>query len=712
MLALTSWGFIHHAYALTPEQSIRIKQPLYPRVSPNGQWLAYAVDEADLQKNRAQRSLWLLPLAAPHRQLYVAPLCKQGGPPTWDKESRQLAFCLPTDRGPQLAVYSLGEQELTQKTHLPTGASHPQWAPQGGWVFLSRVYPQCYSLQCQKERTLAPQNLGAYAFEELYDLGYGTKNQGKVSHLYYLPANSSKPIDLTPFPYPEVASAKAQHAHFGFITDNTLVYTASLKKPDSNYRRGTALYTLKLNHPAPPVAFEASGKNALAPQGDITQKALAYLTQEGTGFSSEHTFLQYFDHSGKVQPLTEDLDLPVVDYALSLAQDQIHFVVEKRGHRALYQRKLSQKKASALIEEGSVEALHSAGGQTVIVYSRGSQTPEIYRLSKRRKLQPLTMLNQEVTEQLKLATWQEKWVEAEDGQKIQNYLLKAGKEDAPTIFMLHGGPEASWKDRWHPRWNPQLFSAAGYNVVLTNVRGSTGFGKAFASGARKDWGGPPYQDLMRVVEASKTWSGLGAQRCLVGASFGGFLVQWALSQSEQFACGISHAGISDPEGLWGQTDALQYAEHHFGGPPWKNPGLYQRFSPLKQSQKLTTPLLLTHGTEDLRVPVSQSRRMFTTLRRRGVPARLVLFPGEGHQLKRPLQRLRFQREMLSWLNRHLSPGASARFAPKGKQRQNTQLKVLQRKGQPNDGDGIAGSQANMGDEDPNARHQKPKDVQR
>ena len=172
-------------------------------------------------------------------------------------------------------------------------------------------------------------------------------------------------------------------------------------------------------------------------------------------------------------------------------------------------------------------------------------------------------------------------------------------------------------------------------MLLPNLAGSVGYGIEHTERVRGSWGGAPYADLLAFVEAAGEWPEVGRPVALAGASFGGYLVGWSLAQSDRFACGVSHAGVFDPAALWGETDARWFPEWEFGGPPWAPSAMYDKWSPARYAHRIRAPMLLTHGGRDFRVPVEQSLRLFSTLRRRGLPVRFLHLPEEGHLVRDP-----------------------------------------------------------------------------
>jgi len=194
-----------------------------------------------------------------------------------------------------------------------------------------------------------------------------------------------------------------------------------------------------------------------------------------------------------------------------------------------------------------------------------------------------------------------------------------------------------WADQFHYRWNAQMFAAEGYVVAMINFRGSRGYGIEFCQAVSKDWGGGPYQDLMygldylidkyKFIDPNKL--------AATGASYGGFMINWIAGHTDRFKVLVTHSGVYDQRSMYGATEELWFPEWEFGGTPYENPELYEKWSPSNYAKYFKTPTLVIHGANDFRVPVTQGFQMFTALQRNNVPSRLLYFPDEDHFVRKP-----------------------------------------------------------------------------
>jgi dipeptidyl aminopeptidase/acylaminoacyl peptidase len=271
----------------------------------------------------------------------------------------------------------------------------------------------------------------------------------------------------------------------------------------------------------------------------------------------------------------------------------------------------------------------------------------------------LTQINTPVLSQIAMQPLEPFWFTGAAKAKVQGFLVKPPDFDAnkkyPVKFLIHGGPEGAWGDSWSYRWNPELFAANGYVIVMINPRGSTGYGQKFTEDIIGDWGGKPYDDLMLGLDyAERTYPFIDKNReCALGASYGGYAVDWILGHTDRFKCLVSHDGMFDTVSAYGTTEELWFPEWEFQGTPWTNRATYEKWSPLNFATKFKTPTLVVHGQLDYRLDVSQGFELFTYLQRLKVPSKMLYFPDEGHWVLKPQNSRLWYKTVNDWVDSYL-----------------------------------------------------------
>ncbi|NNF06553.1 MAG: S9 family peptidase, partial [Candidatus Eisenbacteria bacterium] len=251
------------------------------------------------------------------------------------------------------------------------------------------------------------------------------------------------------------------------------------------------------------------------------------------------------------------------------------------------------------------------------------------------------------------------WFEGAAGARVHGFLVKPPQFEAgkkyPVVFIIHGGPQGMFSRDFHERWNAQMFAAPGYVAVLIDPRGSTGYGQDFTDAINGEWGGNCYEDLIRGFDyVLDTYDYCDRERtCAIGASFGGFMVNWMATQTNRFKCFVSHDGIFNTEMMNWATDELWFTEWEFNGLPSEARESYLQYSPHRLVHQIETPMLVIQGELDYRCTTGEGLGLFTALRRHGVDARLLYFPDEGHWVLKPKNRKVWYKTVLDWIEKYI-----------------------------------------------------------
>ncbi|NTV73830.1 MAG: S9 family peptidase, partial [Holophaga sp.] len=221
--------------------------------------------------------------------------------------------------------------------------------------------------------------------------------------------------------------------------------------------------------------------------------------------------------------------------------------------------------------------------------------------------------------------------------------------------LVHGGPQGTFGNDFHYRWNPQVYAGAGYAAVCVDFHGSTSYGQAFTDAIRNDWGGAPFEDLMKGLDhllAKHPF--LDKDRVgALGASYGGFMINWMAGHTDRFKTLVCHDGNLDERMAYYDTEELWFPEWEHGGLPWENPEGYAKVNPIEFVKNWKTPMLVIHGMKDYRIPYAQGLATFTALQRKGIPSKLLVFPDENHWVLKPANSLQWHENVLGWLDRWL-----------------------------------------------------------
>ncbi len=317
--------------------------------------------------------------------------------------------------------------------------------------------------------------------------------------------------------------------------------------------------------------------------------------------------------------------------------------------------------APVVAEDGVVGAFSLAGEQLAYWHTTMMRSGEIFtrKLGENRPKQ-LSRINERVFGRKNLGQVEEVWFDGADGNRLQGWILTPPDFDRsqqyPSIMEMHGGPLAQYSNAFMHEFF--YLAAQGYVVYFCNPRGGRGYGDAHAKAIWNDHGGVDVDDVL-------TWANYVAQlpyidverRGITGGSYGGFLVNWLIGHTDQFAAAVTQRSISNRTSSYGSSDINWLREITFDDePPWENLDNYWRQSPLKYIANAKTPTLVIHSELDLRCPMEQGEQIYVALKRLGVDTEMVRYPDESHGLSRigrTDRRIRRLEHISRWFDRYL-----------------------------------------------------------
>jgi dipeptidyl aminopeptidase/acylaminoacyl peptidase len=671
----------------TFEDMMALKRVGGPVVSPNGQWVMFSAMDVDLKENKKTTHLWVVPLAGGEAHMLPSTAAGETGG-HWSPDGKSYLFITSLEGGSQVWVNSFdpagGMPGVAKKiTSISTEADGAIWSPDGkNIVFVSEVYPGCADDACNKASDEAQANskVKAMVFDRLLFRHWNRFTIKKRSHLFVVPAEGGVAKDLTPGDYNVPPFSLGGQDLYAISPDGKEVAFTCNTDPVPAISTNNDIFVVPINGGEPK-------KLSTSPGGDSTPvyspdgKWLAWRMQKRAGYESDRFRLVVYNRqTGGITNLTEDFDQWVEPFAWSPDSKFIYFTSEKEGAAPIYRLNLPVALAGPKPTGTGIRAIEeilggtndepsvSSDGNTLVFTQLSVRAPsEVYKLalngqttettaakignggtiSNRSafklnyKAEQLSHMNDQVLANIAMQPVEPFWFAGAGGTKVQGFLLKPPNFDKekkyPVKFLIHGGPQGQWGDEWSFRWNAELFAANGYVVIMVNPRGSTGYGQAFVDGVNKDWGGAPYIDLMNGLDyAEKNYSFIDKNReCALGASYGGYMINWILGHTNRFKCLVSHDGMFNTEAAYGSTEELWFPEWEFGGLPWNNREAYRKWSPHLFATQFKTPTLVVHGQLDYRLDVSEGFQLFTTLQRLKVPSKMLYFPDEGHWVLKP-----------------------------------------------------------------------------
>jgi dipeptidyl aminopeptidase/acylaminoacyl peptidase len=654
----------------TIEDLVSVRRVEQPVVSPDGQLVAFTVRETQLDANRRRAHLWLLDLGTPHavpRQLTGTGTSDFD--PRWSGDSHTLYFLSTRSGSAQVWRIALQGGEAQPVTRVPLDVTSLEVAPTGERIaFSMEVVAGCRNLQCSHDRLAVPTESqpSGMLFDQLFVRHWDTWNRSR-SHLFTAriraDGTAEEPVDVSRLNADVPSKPFGDEADYDFSPDGRrIVFSARLGGTDEARSTNFDLFEVPADGSAAPRNLTAGhlawdGSPKFLPNGD-----LAWRAQDRPGYESDRFHIMIREaRTGAMHPLTAAWDRSVEDLEVANNGRELLASVDETGQHVLYAVDAHSGRARRLVGTGQVTAFSSGAHEVVIAWASLGAPPDLYRVpASGGEPQRLTDMNAALLAGRTMSEFEQFSFPGWHDERVYGYVVKpyGFKPDAryPVAFVIHGGPQSSMGNAWSYRWNPQLFAGAGYGVVFIDFHGSPGYGQAFTDSINQDWGGKPLEDLRQGLAAALArYPWLDGERvCALGASYGGFMIDWIAGRwPTRFRCLVSHDGVFDQRSMYYSTEELWFPEWENGGPYYEKPQNYERFNPANYVSEWRTPMLVIHGGEDFRVPLSQGIGAFTALQRRGIESRLLYFPDENHWVLKPANSIQWYHTVLGWLDSHL-----------------------------------------------------------
>ncbi len=651
-------------HPITFDDMIHMHRVGDPKISSDGKWVAYVITTPDMDANRNASNLWIVSTSG------GAPLqLTQSGhdsSPEWSPDGKTLAFLSTRDGTSQVYLLPMDGGEAHAVTHLSTGADLVKWSPDGKTIaFTSAVHPDCKDDACNKARDVEKEkNMDkAHVYEQLLYRHWTHWFEGKRSHVFVTAADGSgEPRDLNAGAnYDVPPDERGEPSDINFSPDSKeICFTAVTDKMEA-ISTNADLFLVPVSGGEPKKITSNPGYDGnpvYSPDG----RFIAYHAQLTPGYESDRWRIMLYDRqSGKSENLSEAFDRSANDLAWSADSKTVFFTAENETLQPIYAMAArAGAEPKKIVADGFNTGLTLRGDGQAFAFERTSLTmpAELFAANGDGSgARQLTHHNESILAKVEMNAPEMFWFESKDGTRVQAMLIRPPHFEAakkyPLLVLLHGGPQTMWQNSWGYRWNAEVFSAAGYVTLMINRRGSTGYGQKFTDEITNDWGGKPYDDVMKGIDVALAKYKFidGARMAAAGGSYGGYLADWIATHNGRFKAIISHASVYDKTAMYA-TEELWFEEHDMQGTPWSNPESYRKWAPVTYAAELgkfKTPTLVVCGERDYRVPYTQSLEFFNALQRQGVPSKLVVFPDEGHWVLKPQNAQFWYKTFLDWL---------------------------------------------------------------
>ncbi|HSR51370.1 MAG TPA: S9 family peptidase [Acidobacteriota bacterium] len=648
------------------EDMLAIKRVSSHAVSPDGTSVVFVLRTTDLEADRGRTNLWIIrELGSPAQQLTSHEASDFN--PVWGDD--QTVYFLSTRSGSsQVWKIRTDGGEAIQVSDLPLDVTSLVLSRQGDKAALSmEVFPDCETLDCTVQRLAEheKEQTTGVVYDQLFVRHWDTWKDGRRSHVFLLPLQGDErsPTDLMkgmeadcpskPFGGPE---------EYTFTPDGQgLVFTARVVGNEEAWSTNFDLYHAAFQDFPKPRKITKNPAWDTQPVFSPDGRTLAYLAMQRPGFEADRSRITLRRWpEGEARMLTEQWDRSPSSFAFSPDGATLFASAQNLGQHSIFAIDGTSGEAEVVVLNGYNLSPQPAS-ESRIVYSHDNlkAAAELYSVTPGSTYaQQLTEFNDQHLDSVAMGEFEQFAFQGWNDETVHAYVVAPANavegREYPVAFLIHGGPQGSFGNHFHYRWNPQAYAGAGYAVVMVDFHGSTGYGQDFTDSITGDWGGKPLVDLQKgLQEALVRYSWMDSDSiCALGASYGGYMINWiAGNWSDRFRCLVNHDGLFDMRMMYYVTEELWFPEWEHGGPYWKAAEQHEKHNPANHVENWSTPMLVVHGALDYRVPLGQGLATFTALQRQDVPSKLLFFPDENHWVLSPNNSIQWHNEVLDWLNR-------------------------------------------------------------
>ncbi|MPS33746.1 MAG: S9 family peptidase [Stenotrophomonas sp.] len=656
---------------------VKLDRVSAPLLTADGAQVIFAkrVVDADL---KASSSLWIRDL----RTRDLAPP-KRLSPEGWNVNSAALSadgrtvyFLSAKNGSQQLYAMPVAGGAPRQLTDFALDVDSYRVSPQGDRVLFSAgAFQECASdLACTATRLKQREQSrsSGVVFDSMFVRHWDTWADGRRNTLFVAPlpaagAAAGKTATAISAGLAGDAPSKPFGGNEDFVwsPDGTsVVASIRVQGRQEPWSTNFDLYKLDASGKAAPVNLTAANPAWDAgPVFSADGKTLYYRAMKRPGFEADRFGLMALDlASGKTREIAPQWDRSADGITLSADGATLYTTAQDMGEHPLFAVQVADGAVSKVVGEGSISSFDVAGQTLAFTRNSLKSGDQVFTGTPAAgaPLRAITPSAGEMLPEVAFGDFEQFSFKGWNDETVHGYVVKPHDYQAgrkyPVAFLIHGGPQGSFGNGWSYRWNPQTYAGQGYAVVMIDFHGSTGYGQAFTDAISQHWGDRPLEDLQKGWAAAQQKYGFldGDKACALGASYGGFMVNWiAGNWNEPWKCLVNHDGVFDQRAMGYATEELWFTEWEQGGTPYDVPQNYEKFNPVNHVANWRKPMLVVQGQLDYRIPVEQGLATFTALQRKGIESRFLYFPDENHWVLKPHNSVQWHDTVNAWLKQHI-----------------------------------------------------------
>lgn len=667
-------GLAQNKKTITHEDMWAMKRIAAPAVSPDGKWVIYSVTDPSYDEKEQTTDLWIVAADGSTKPRRITNSKAGESGYTWSPDSKQIAFSTKREGDETAQIYLLNitePGEAQRLTNLSTGASAPQYSPDSKMIlFTSNVYPGAFTDSANKkiaeEKKKIKYKARVYTSFPISEWDHWLDE--KQTHLFVQSLEQGA-VAKDLFAASDISNKEGFNFDGSACWSNDskeIIFSAFANFNTAAYQEiFSSLYKVNISGELTPLLIN-DGKDYANPQISSDGKYLFSLVTIYDNYKvyNINKLVRYdWPSMQRKTILTDKLDRPINGYAIN--NKNIYMSVEDQGNDKIcvVSEEGSNPQYITKMNKGCFNSVSVSKNNLPILastYESSVMPPEIVRINATSgEYVNMSNVNTDKLAALDLHEAEPVWFTSTRGKKIRSLMVRPASFDIskkyPLFVLIHGGPASAWKDNWSYRWNSQLLAAPGYVLLHTDYTGSTGYGEKFSQDIQYDpFKGPGDEINEAAADAIKRFPFIdGSLQVAGGASYGGHLANWLQATTAHYKCLISHAGLVNSESQWGTSDSYYNREVMNGGTPWMQTKTFKEQNPIRYAANFKTPILVTVGEQDLRVPMNNSIENWHVLQRLKIPSKLIIFPEENHWILKGENSRFFYKELQDWVKKYI-----------------------------------------------------------
>jgi dipeptidyl aminopeptidase/acylaminoacyl peptidase len=643
-----------------------------PTLSPDGKTVVYGLRQVDFAANKAKTGFWKQSLVSKQAPVRVTAEAFNVNSPSFSGDGQSLYFLSAKSGSMQLWKQALAGGDALQVSNYALDVGSYKISPDGkSALFNLEVFNDCADLACTKKRLdeVEASKATGVVHEKLFIRHWDTWADGRRNQLFIASFATDGKLNGEPKKITHGIDGDVPSKPFGdaseyaFSPDSkTVVFNARIAGKTEAWSTNFDLYSVSVDGMG--VAKNLTADNQAWDTGPVFShdgKTLYYRAMKRATFEADRFGIIAMDlATGAKREINANWDRSADSLLLSADGKTLYTVTDDVGTHAIFAIDSQSGAARKLVGNGTVSGFDIVGNTLVFTRSTLTSPAQLFAGNAAgAKVKQISDFNAEKLKDIAMGAYEQFNFKGWNNETVYGYVVKPANFDKnkkyPVAFLIHGGPQGSFGNNFHYRWNAQTYAGMGFAVVMIDFHGSTGYGQAFTDSISGDWGGKPLEDLQKGWAAALgKYSYLnGGRACALGGSYGGYMANWIAGKwPDGFKCLVSHAGIMDNRMMGYSTEELWFDEWEMQGTPYEKPENYERHNPVNHVADWKTPMLVIHGQLDYRIPVEQGIGVFTALQRRGIDSQFLYFPDENHWILKPHNSVLWHDTVNAWLKKH------------------------------------------------------------